>query len=73
MRYAIYFVNADQIDINDDDFGYDAVRDAAHDFWIGNDTHELSVQLIQAINKDEVNTENGFIFLTDELQGIILS
>jgi len=73
MRYAIYFVDAENIDINADDFGYDAVREAARDYWLGNDTHELSTQLIRAINKDEVNTENGYIFLTDQLQGIILS
>ena len=73
MRYAIYFVDAENIDINADDFGYDAVREAAHDYWIGNDTHELCVQLIQAINRDEVNTENGYVFLVDQLQGIILS
>ena len=73
MRYAIYFVDAENIDINSEDFGYDAVRESAHDHWLGNDIFELSVQLIQAINSDEVNTENGYIFLTDQLQGIILS
>jgi hypothetical protein len=73
MRYAIYFVDAEDIDINADDFGYDTVREAARDYWLGNDTYELSTQLIRAINADEVNTENGYIFLTDQLQGIVLS
>jgi len=71
MRYAIYFVDAEDIDIND--FSYQDVRDAAVDHWLGNDIYELSVQLIRAINADKVNTENGYVFMTDELQGIILS
>lgn len=73
MRYGIYFVNAEDIDINDEDFGFDMVREAANDSWQGNDTHELSMALINAINKDEVNTENGYIFMVDLFQGIILN
>lgn len=73
MRYAIYFVDAEQIDINSEDFGYDAIRESAHDHWLGNDIYELSIQLIRAINNDDVNTENGYVFLTDQLQGIVLS
>lgn len=73
MKYSIYFVDADQIDINDEDFGYDVIREAAHDEWQGNDFHELSIQLIQALNRGEVNTENGYVFLCDRLQGIVLS
>ncbi len=73
MRYGIYFVNADDIDVNSEDFGYDAVKEAAIDFWQGNDIYELSIALIKAINNDEVNTENGYIYMVDLLQGIILN
>lgn len=73
MRYGIYFVSADNIDTNDEDFGFDMVREAANDFWQGNDIHELSMALINAINKDEVNTENGFIYMVDLWQGTILN
>ena len=73
MRYGIYFVNADDIEIDGEDFGFNAVREAANDFWQGNDVYELSLALIRAINNDEVNTENGFIYLVDLLEGVILS
>jgi hypothetical protein len=73
MRYGIYFVNADDIEIDDEDFGFDMVREAANDFWQGNDVYELSLALIRAINNDEVNTENGYIYMVDLLEGVILS
>jgi hypothetical protein len=73
MRYGIYFVNADDIEIDDEDFGFDMVREAANDFWQGNDVYELSLALIRAMNNDEVNTENGYIYMVDLLEGVILS
>lgn len=73
MRYGIYFVDADDIDTNNEDFGYDMVKETAKDFWTGNDIYELTIALIKAINNDEVNTENGFIYLVDTFQGIILN
>lgn len=73
MRYGIYFVDADDLNVDADDLSFNDVKELANDFWQGNDTYELSIALIKAINNDEINTENGFIFMVDLLEETILN